>query len=277
MDKKMSKRYAFFVSDGTGLTAEALGLSLLSQFEHVEFEKVTLPFIDTVDKARDAVGQIDKVREDSDGRPLVFDTIVNREVRAELARAEAFFIDIFGTFLKPLEQELTTHSSYSVGKSHSVSDRQAYKTRIDAVHFALDNDDGARIRHYDQADILLVGVSRSGKTPTSLYLALQYGLRAANYPLTEDDLDGESLPKAIKPFKSKIFGLLVDPDRLAAIRNERMPNSRYASIHQCQMEVRAAETIYKKEGIPFLDVTELSIEEISSRILAATNLKRKIT
>ncbi len=272
----MPKRYAYFVSDGTGLTAEALGQSLISQFDQVEFVQVTLPFIDSVDKARDAVSRINKSREDSDDRPLVFDTIVDRAVRTELARADAFFVDIFGTFLNPLESELKADSSYRVGKSHAISDRKAYKTRIDAVQFALDNDDGARIRHYDQADILLIGVSRSGKTPTSLYLALQYGLRAANYPLTEDDLDGEGLPKNIKPWKAKMFGLLVDPDRLAAIRNERMPGSRYASIHQCQLEVRAAELIYKRENIPFLDVTELSIEEISSRILAATNIQRKI-
>lgn len=273
----MSQRYAFFVSDGTGITAEALGLSLLSQFEHVSIEKVSLPFVDSVEKARDAVQRINAARADSEGRPLVFDTIVNQEVRTELERADAFFVDIFGTFLKPLEVELTTHSSYSVGKSHSVSDRQAYKTRIDAVHFALDNDDGARIRHYDQADIILVGVSRSGKTPTSLYLALQFGLRAANYPLTEEDLDGEVLPKALKPYKAKIFGLLIDPDRLVAIRNERMPGSRYASPHQCEMEVRAAETVYKREGIPHLNVTELSIEEISSRIIQRTGLKKKVT
>ncbi len=273
----MPKRFAFFVSDGTGLTAEALGLSLLSQFEHIEFEKATLPFIDTVDKAREAVVRIERAAAGSDGKPLVFDTVVNQDVRAELAKANAFFVDIFGTFLQPLEAELSTHSSYSVGKSHAVSDRQAYKTRIDAVHFALDNDDGARTRHYDQADIILVGVSRSGKTPTSLYLALQYGLRTANYPLTEEDLDGEGLPKVLKPHKARIFGLLVDADRLAAIRNERMPGSRYASAHQCDREVRAAETIYKREGLPFLNVTELSIEEISSRILAATGIKRKIS
>jgi regulator of PEP synthase PpsR (kinase-PPPase family) len=273
----MAQRYAFFVSDGTGITSEALGLSLLSQFDQVVFEKVTLPFVDSVEKAQEAVRRINAAHKTSDGRPLVFDTIVDKEIRAELAKADAFLVDIFGTFLKPLEDELTSHSSYSVGKSHSVSDRQAYKTRIDAVHFALDNDDGARTRHYDQADIILVGVSRSGKTPTSLYLALQFGLRAANYPLTEDDLDGDHLPKVLKPYKEKVFGLLVDADRLAAIRNERMPNSRYSSIQQCQLEVRAAETIYKKERLPHLDVTELSIEEISSRIIQLTGLKRKLS
>lgn len=270
------KRFAFFISDGTGLTAEALGLSLLSQFGHIEFEKVTLPFIDTVEKARDAVIRIKQSAAESDGRPLIFDTVVNQEVRAILATADAFLIDIFGSFLKPLETELACSSSYTVGKSHAVSDRQAYKTRIDAVHFALDNDDGARTRHYDKADIILVGVSRSGKTPTSLYLAMQYGLRAANYPLTEDDLDGEALPKALKPYKEKIFGLLVDPDRLAAIRNERMPGSKYASPHQCELEVRAAETIYKREHLPHLNVTELSVEEIASRILQMTGLKKKL-
>lgn len=271
------KRIAFFVSDGTGITAEALGLSLLSQFGHIEFEKVTISFVDSIDKAREAVARIDKATSDSGHRPLVFDTIVNQEVRQVLATANAFLVDIFGAFLKPLEEELATGSSYTVGKSHAISDRQAYKTRIDAVHFALDNDDGARTRHYDQADIVLVGVSRSGKTPTSLYLALQFGLRAANYPLTEDDLDGEGLPKVLKPYKSKIFGLLVDADRLAAIRNERMPGSKYASAHQCELEVRAAEAIYKHEHIPHLNVTELSIEEISSRIIQLTNIKRRLS
>lgn len=270
------KRFAFFVSDGTGLTAEALGLSLLSQFGHIEFEKVTLPFVDSVEKARDAVARIEKAALDSDGKPIIFDTVVNQDVRAVLATANAFLIDIFGSFLKPLEEELCTHSSYTVGKSHAVSDRQAYKTRIDAVHFALDNDDGARTRHYDQADIVLVGVSRSGKTPTSLYLAMQYGLRAANYPLTEDDLDGETLPKVLKPYKEKIFGLLVDADRLAAIRNERMPGSKYASAQQCEVEVRAAEVIYKHDHIPHLNVTELSVEEIASRILQMTGIKKKL-
>lgn len=273
----MLRRFAFFVSDGTGITAEALGLSLLSQFAHVEFERITLPYVDNVEKAEAAVAQINRAATESGARPLVFDTIVNQDVRAVLARAEAFLIDIFGAFLKPLEQELATGSSYTVGKSHAISDRQAYKTRIDAVHFALDNDDGARTRHYDQADIILIGVSRSGKTPTSLYLALQFGLRTANYPLTEDDLDTEVLPKALKAHKRKLFGLIVDADRLAAIRNERMAGSKYASIHQCQMEVRAAEMLYKKENIPNLDVTELSIEEISTRIMQATGIKRKIS
>lgn len=269
------KRTAYFVSDGTGLTAEALGLSLLSQFEHIEFEKITLPFVDSVAKAQDAVEQINKAALEAEGRPVVFDTIVNQEIRAVLATANAFMVDIFGAFLKPLEKELSTESSYTVGKSHAISDRQAYKTRIDAVHFALDNDDGARTRHYDQADIVLIGVSRSGKTPTSLYLALQYGLRAANYPLTEEDLDRESLPKVLKPYKNKLFGLLIDPERLVAIRNERMPGSRYASQHQCEIEVRAAEVIYMREHIPHLNVTELSIEEIASRIMQQTGKKKK--
>lgn len=273
----MTRRHAFFVSDGTGLTAEALGLSLLSQFQHIEFEKVTIPFVDSIDKAREAVARIDKVVADGEARPIVFDTIVDRDVRTVLLGANAFTVDIFSAFLKPLEDELRTHSSYSVGKSHSVSDRQAYKTRIDAVHFALDNDDGARTRQYDHADIILIGVSRSGKTPTSLYLALQYGLMAANYPLTEDDFDGEALPKVLKPHKGKLFGLLVDAERLVAIRSERMPGSRYATAAQCDMEVRAAELIYKREGIPHLNVTELSIEEIASRIIQMTGVRKKIS
>jgi regulator of PEP synthase PpsR (kinase-PPPase family) len=156
-------------------------------------------------------------------------------------------------------------------------DSEGYKSRIDAVHFALDNDDGARTRHYDMADIILIGVSRSGKTPTCIYLALQYGIRAANYPITEDDLDDNRLPSVLKQYRSKLFGLMISPDRLVAIRHERKANSRYASFQQCQMELRAIQGIYTSQGIPSIDVSEMSVEEIATRIIQSTGLKRRIT
>ena len=224
------KRTAFFISDGTGLTAEALGNSLLAQFEKIDFERVTVPYIDDADKARDMVKRINQASEIDQSRPLVFDTIVNSDIRDIIATADGFMVDIFGTFLSPLEQELQSSSSYSVGKSHAINNEGSYERRIKAVNFALDNDDGARTRHYDEADLILVGASRSGKTPTCLYLALQYGVKAANYPITEEDLNDQQMPAALKPHKEKIFGLTIEPERLATIRNERKPNSRYSSI-----------------------------------------------
>jgi len=268
------KRTAFFISDGTGLTAEALGHSLLAQFETIDFERVTVPYIDDEDKARDMVKRINKAAETDDARPLIFDTIVNRGIRDIISTSNGFMVDIFGTFLNPLEQELQSSSSYTVGKSHSISNEGEYERRIHAVNFALDNDDGARTRHYDEADLILVGASRSGKTPTCLYLALQYGIKAANYPITEEDLEDQQLPTPLKRHKEKIFGLTIEPERLATIRNERRPNSRYSSLKQCMHEIEEIELMYRRERIPYLNTTAYSVEEISTRIMVTTGLKR---
>ncbi|MBB5322358.1 posphoenolpyruvate synthetase regulatory kinase/phosphorylase PpsR [Marinobacter oulmenensis] len=267
-------RHAFFISDGTGLTAEALGHALLAQFEKIEFEKITVPYVDDEDKARDLVKRINRAAEVDGVRPLVFDTIVDNNIREVISTADGFMVDIFGTFLDPLENELESSSSYTVGKSHSINNAGSYERRIDAVNFALDNDDGARTRHYDEADLILVGASRSGKTPTCLYLALQYGIKAANYPITEEDLEDQKLPGALRTYREKIFGLTIEPERLATIRNERRPNSRYSSIQQCMHEIEEIELMYKRERIPYLNTTAYSVEEISTRIMVTTGLKR---
>lgn len=270
------KRSAFFISDGTGITAETLGHSLLSQFKSIEFEHITVPYVDTQEKAHEVVAQINKAAAQDGNPPIIFDTIVNQDIRTIIAKCKGFMIDIFSTFLHPLEKELKTSSSYTVGQSHSIVDESSYKIRIDAVHYALDNDDGARTRNYPDADIILTGVSRCGKTPTCLYLALQFGLKAANYPLTEDDMDDLKLPKVLNENKDKLFGLTIDPNRLTAIRSERKADTKYASARQCEMEVRAAQAIFNKVNIPYLDATALSIEEISTRILAATGIERRL-
>ena len=269
------KRTAFFISDGTGITAEALGNSLLSQFESIDFEQITIPYVDTIEKAADAVKKINQIYAENGDRPIIVDTIVDQEVRNVVAKSEGFMLDIFTTFLKPLEKELRTDSSYTVGKSHSITDDQSYKIRIDAVHYALDNDDGAITRNYDSADVILIGVSRSGKTPTCLYLALQFGIRAANYPITEDDLEELRLPKVLRPHKHKLFGLTIEPERLAAIRTERKPNSRYASMRQCESEVREVEGLYMREGIAHINSTHYSIEEISTRLIQEAGIERR--
>lgn len=273
---KEIKRSVFFVSDGTAITAETLGHSLLAQFPNVDFDIHIIPYISSEEAAMKVVAEINQ-RADFDGDlPLVFDTLVDPYVRDIINTAKAVNLDVFEGMISKLSEELGTPPTTLVGQTHAVTDSESYKARIDAVHFALDNDDGARTRHYDKADIILIGVSRSGKTPTSIYLSLQFGIRVANYPLTEEDLDDNRLPAVLRPHKNKLFGLMIDAERLVAIRTERKAGSRYASFHQCEMELRAIEGIYISEGLKYLNVSEMSIEEISTRVLQMTGLKRRI-
>lgn len=276
MSEHSLKRTVFFISDGTAITAETLGRSLLAQFPNVDFDVHIIPYVGTEETALRAVEEINRFAELDDSLPLVFDTLVDPNVRDIINTAKAINLDVFEGLIGKLEQELGTAPTTLVGQTHAVTNTETYQARIDAVHFALDNDDGARTRHYDKADLILIGVSRSGKTPTSIYLSLQFGIRVANYPLTEEDLDDNRLPQVLKAHKHKLFGLMIDAERLVAIRNERKANSRYASFSQCQMELRAIEGIYISEGIPFLNVSEMSIEEISTRILQMTGLKRRV-
>ncbi|MBI2379254.1 MAG: kinase/pyrophosphorylase [Gammaproteobacteria bacterium] len=271
------KRSVFFISDRTGITAEMVGNALLSQFETLEFDTKTIPFIDTADKAREAVAQINAAAERNGLRPVVFDTIVRPELREVIRTSNAMVMDFFAAFIGPLEEELAQKSSFTVGKLHGSVDSEAYTNRIDAVNYALTNDDGRTTRYYDQADLILVGVSRSGKTPTSLYLALQFGIRAANYPFTEEDMDEEILlPRDLRQYKDKLYGLSIDPARLHAIRTERRAGSKYASLPQCQYELKLVEELFRRERIPFVNTTSRSIEEIASKILADTGMKRHL-
>ncbi len=273
---KQIKRSVFFISDGTAITAETHGHSLLAQFPHVDFDIHIIPYISSEEAATNVVAEIN-LRAQQDGqKPLVFDTLVDPYVRDIINTANAINLDVFEGLISKLSEELGTPPTTLVGQTHAVTDSESYKARIDAVHFALDNDDGARTRHYDKADLILIGVSRSGKTPTSIYLSLQFGIRVANYPLTEEDLDDNRLPAVLRAHKQKLFGLMIDAERLVAIRSERKANSRYASFSQCQMELRAIEGIYISEGIKYLNVSEMSIEEISTRVLQMTGLKRRI-
>ena len=276
LDSSQAVRTAFFISDGTAITAETLGRAILSQFASVPFETRVLPYVDSTERADDAVEQINMAYQRDGLLPLVFDTIVNPEIREKINAAESCNLDMYEGLIGRVAEETGVEPDGHSGHAHDDVDSETYKERIDAVHFALDNDDGARTRHYNAADIILIGVSRSGKTPTSLYLALQFGIRAANYPLTEDDLYDNQLPKALRDHKDKLFGLLIDTDRLVKIRQERRAGSRYSSYQQCQQEQRAIQGIYITHGIPSLDVSEMSVEEIATRILQMTGLKRRI-
>lgn len=270
------KRPVFFISDRTGITVEMLGHTLLTQFEDMEFERINCPFVDSTEKVAVVVEQINRAAERGDGRPLVFSSLVDPALREQVSQCAGVLFDLFDTFISPLETELGIQSSHSVGRSHGMGVYTTYKTRIDAVNFVLANDDGASTRHYPDADILLIGVSRSGKTPTCLYLALHYGILAANYPLTENDFGANRLPETLTPYRDKLYGLTIDPGRLQQIRTERRPNSPYASAEQCRHEVQAVEAMYQREHIPFLDTSAVSIEEIATTILQKANLQRRI-
>jgi regulator of PEP synthase PpsR (kinase-PPPase family) len=270
------KRHVFILSDGTGITAEHLGNSLMSQFREITFEKQTIPYIDTPAKAQEVVNKIQQCFDKEQIQPLVFMTIVNLEISALINASSSVVFDLFNTFIVPLEQALATKSSYTVGQSHGVANTEMYSHRIEAVEFALNHDDGIRPHGYEKADIILIGVSRSGKTPSCLYMALHFGIMAANFPFTEDILNWHLLPESLKPHKQKLFGLTIHPERLQHIRSERSPGSRYATIEQCRQEIAELEDLYKRERIPYLDSTKFSIEEISTRILAMAGLKRII-
>ncbi len=275
MNEERLKRTVFFVSDRTGITAETLGHSLMTQFD-IDFEQVTLPFVDSIERARKVVEQINRIAVSGAPRPIVFSTVVQDEVREHLRGSSAAFFDFFDAFISPLERELAVKSSHAIGQAHGLGDRQKYDVRIEAINFALNHDDGATTRQYGKADIIIVGVSRTGKTPVSLYLALQYGIFAANYPLTEDDILETGLPKVLHPYRGKLYGLSIAPERLQSIRQERRPNSRYASIQQCQLEVMRGEGLFRQNRIPYLNSTTVSIEEIATTIIHESGLKRRV-
>jgi regulator of PEP synthase PpsR (kinase-PPPase family) len=263
----MSNRTVFYVSDGTGITAETFGNAILSQFD-MPIRQVRLPFTDTVDKAHQVVRQINHTTLIEGKKPIVFTTLVNREIVDVIqAGCKGMLLDTFGTFIAPLEQELGLRSSHRVGRFSDISQSKAYNARIEAINFSLEHDDGQTHKDLDSADVILVGVSRSGKTPTSLYLAMQHGLKAANYPLIPDDFERRQLPPALVPHRKKIFGLTIDPLRLSEIRNERRPESRYAALNNCRYEVSEAEAMMRRAGIRWLSTTTNSIEEIATTIL----------
>jgi hypothetical protein len=270
------RRTVFFVSDGTGITAQMLGHSLLTQFEGIEFNQVTLPFVDSTDKAQECLERIERESLRGDGQPIVFSTLVNGDVREVVRRANALFVDFFEAFIGPLEAGLGLKSSHTIGRSHSALDKQEYKQRIEAVNFAMAHDDGASHRELGEADVILVGVSRSGKTPTSLYLALQFGVKAANYPLIPEDFARAELPETLRAYKPRLYGLTIAPERLHEIRRERRPGSHYADPGNCRYEVAQAEALMTREGIRWINSTAKSIEEIATTILRELKLERHV-
>ncbi len=271
------RRTVFFVSDRTGITAEMLGNSLLSQFDEIEFQRLTIPFVDSAEKMAAVIEQINETIEREGRPPIVFSSIVDDAMSETLRRnTKTLTLDLFQAFVAPLEAELGAKSSHAAGRSHGIANSHEYFARMEAINFSQTHDDGASTRDLARAQVILVGVSRCGKTPTSLYLALQFGLRAANFPLTPDDFADRALPASVLPHKERLFGLTIDPDRLHKIREERRPGSKYAALENCRYEVRECEHLLESKGIPMLDTTAKSIEEIATTITYRAKLRRHV-
>ena len=268
-------RPVFYVSDGTGITAETIGHSLLTQFSGFSFITDRMSFIDDPEKAREACERIRAAGERYQVRPIVVSSCVDSGLSMILAESGGLMLDVFAPFIEPLERELAVNRHSRVGQAHGMVDFETYHRRINAMNFALTHDDGIAI-NYDDADVILVAVSRAGKTPTCIYLALHYGVRAANYPLTDEDLEQDRLPARLRPYRKKLFGLTIDPERLQQIRQERRPNSRYANLETCRREVAIAERMFQLERVPTLSTTHTSIEEISSKVLTTLGLQREL-
>ena len=266
-------RHVYFLSNGTAITAETLGLSLLAQFPDHQFQTHTVPFVDTLEKVHAVCDEIDRGINEANHLPIVICTMADDDLMQIINQCKALVIDPFGDILPRLEKVLHAQH-HQPGQSHRIVNPSLYESRIDAIDYAMTHDDGGRTQHYDEADIILVGVSRSGKTPSCLYLALQFGIKAANYPITEEDMEIEKLPQPLQPFKSRLYGLTTDLDRLVNIRQERRPNSRYSSREQCRYELRAVEEMYQRHKIDYINTTRMSVEEISARIIRDNGLHR---
>jgi [pyruvate, water dikinase]-phosphate phosphotransferase / [pyruvate, water dikinase] kinase len=261
----------FFLAGGTGISAETLGNMMLQQFPTVTFTRRKIPFITTVEGAREVVVALDAAMTET-VTPLVFSTVSDEEVRAELQRTRCAFIDLFGSHLATVEHVLHVNASHHVGALHGVGDVGRYEARMRAVEYAMEHDDGQSMRNLEQAQLILIAPSRCGKTPTSIYLALQHGIKVANYPLVEEDFDTSDLPRPVRPYAAKCFGLLSTAARLSQVRGERRPGSRYASLAQCSYELRRAEAMYRTHGVPVVNSSAMSVEEIAAVIMQSRPL-----
>jgi [pyruvate, water dikinase]-phosphate phosphotransferase / [pyruvate, water dikinase] kinase len=267
-------RTVFFISDGTGITAETVGHSLLSQFEGISYQQERIPFVDTQDKGRECLRRIEEARVRDGVRPVVVSTLVDPLIAKLVRETDALHLDFISAFIAPLEAELGIKSSRAIGRGHSRANSQDYAARIEAINFTLAHDDGVSNTDLDKADVILVGVSRCGKTPTSLYLALQFGIKAANYPLIPEDFERNAMPEDLVRHRQKLFGLTIGAERLAQIRQERRPDSKYAALENCRWEIDQAEKLMRREGVRWLNSTTKSIEEIAATLMQTIKLER---
>ncbi|MGF1872749.1 posphoenolpyruvate synthetase regulatory kinase/phosphorylase PpsR [Photobacterium indicum] len=276
MQRKSNFRDVFYVSDGTAITSETLGHAVLGQFP-IETRQTTHPFIETNERAEQVKFLVNQSYNKTGIKPLVFYSIVIPDVKVIIEQSNAHFYDVLNVLVEPLKHDLQLEPEPQLQRSHSINkDAASYQDRIAAIEYTLAHDDGISLNNLDQADVILLGVSRCGKTPTSLYLAMQFGIRAVNYPFIAEDMTSLKLPAAIEPYRFKTYGLTIDIERLVAIRNERYANSDYASLEQCEKELHKVEGMFRREAIPYLNTSSLSVEEIATRLLDISGLKRKM-
>lgn len=269
------RRTVFCVSDHTGLTADTFAHSLVSRYDGVDARYVTRPFVDSAEKTEVIVREVNAAAAAGE-RPLVFSTLVMPDQRRILEGADALVIGLFDSFADRLTAEFDRLPSLAVGRSHGMGNTAEYQVRLDAVDFALTTDDGLGVDGYRAADVIVVGVSRVGKTPTCLYLSMQYAIRAANYPITVEDIDRGGMPPSLESFRPRLFGLTIDPLRLHQIRQKRRPESRYSSLERCEEEVGHVERLFRSEGVPVIDTTIRSIEEITAELIERAGLLRRL-
>ncbi len=272
----MNKRHIYYVSDSTGITVEGIGRSVLAQFSDIEFIQKTVSFVDSKDKVDALIEEINMIEPAYGNRPIIFFTFSPDSFEADITKCNALTMNCLETFIKPLSKEINQEPIHNQPNRKLLGDKRlaSYQRRIDALNYTMNNDDGISTRNFEQAELILVGVSRSGKTPTSLYLALHYGIFTANYPLVDEDFANDSLPLPLKAHLSKLYGLLISPQRLTEIRSQRRPGSRYAEFKKCQDEINATRRIFDSSGIHYLDVTSRSVEELSSKILQEAKIQR---
>ncbi|KAB2113205.1 posphoenolpyruvate synthetase regulatory kinase/phosphorylase PpsR [Vibrio alginolyticus] len=269
-------RDVFYVSDGTAITCETLGHVVLGQFPFIPNEK-TFPFVESQDKATDVVKEIETSYQRNGVKPLVFFSIVVPKVREMLLEAPAYSYDVLESIVQKVQDDIQMAPKPKLQRSRSVGkDSDTYFDRIAAIEYTLAHDDGITLKGLEQADIILLGVSRSGKTPTSLYMAMQFGLRVVNYPFIAEDVKMMRLLPEFEIHRHKLFGLTIDPERLTEIRENRLSGSDYASTEQCKLELDTVEALFRREAIPYINTSSLSVEEITTRILEKAGMKRRL-
>jgi [pyruvate, water dikinase]-phosphate phosphotransferase / [pyruvate, water dikinase] kinase len=262
----------YFLSDSTGISAETMGNALLIQFPDLRFERRLIPFITTVEEARRVVDVLDKAMA-GPVTPLAFSTTAVSEIRDVLHTSTCPLVDFFDLHMERVESILGAKGMRVAARLHGMGDVHRYNARMAAVEYAIEHDDGQSMRALDKADVILLAPSRCGKTPTTMYLALQHGVFVANYPLVEEDFASTDLPRPVQALRDRCFGLTTTPARLSQVRNERRPNSRYASLEQCSYELRMAEALYRGHRLPMINSSAKSVEEMSTVILQHLNGK----
>jgi len=267
-----SAKDVYYISDSTGILATNLGQALICQFPEVNFSGEKFPFIRTVEDAKKTLAYI--LSRSGGRRPLIFSTIINSDVRKIFDSPEVEFFDAFGHFLDRLETCLETPALREPGFARHLDNVHMAK-RVEAIYFCLEHDDGRKVDEFDEADIILLGVSRAGKTPISVYLSTQMGLKSANFPLTSEYLTRYRIPDGIMQNRAKAVGLTTSAQLLNSVREKRYPGSNYAKLSTCIEEIHQAQRIFQKNKIPIISTAGKSIEEAATQVLRELSILKK--